>query len=532
MGCTPSKDVIASSSDCPTEIMFSNNANKEVNSGSAIPEKAPEKELKRYGCIGSQSDDDELLCSDNRNYGSELPTEENCKELAMDLVRKGDNRGAIKYYQNFLSNGVDQTIENDNICGKIGAIYYKTGFFSEAHLYFEKGLAISERVHGTRGHPAVADRMVSVAESLDAMKKYDQALRMYQKAFEIRKNIYGRGHEATMSVQTDIAWTLRNLKRFKEAIDCFVEVLVVQTVLTTYNADVVTTYSYLGKLHLENGDHRRSLLSCEKALSMSQFVSGNESEETATCYFNLGRVLYESGAYKGSIENYEKSLVIRKSLLGDSHPKIAVTYYHIGMALDKDGDVDEALTCMMKAVEIEDQCPSIAEEVNRFNKIASLYVHDKSDYERALFYFFKALDCFLEEKQREGDPNLRLLCAHKYETIALMHVMKKNYDDAVTNYRKALTIRNLVQSYEHEDTRRCCDNIGEVLVRAGNYDMALFYIATVKDIRENSQNPLFTKLYHSYKAMENVYRLKGDIERSNEYLMKAEKLQTSQQSRS
>ena len=305
MGCTPSKDVIASSSDCPTEIMFSNNANKEVNSGSAIPEKAPEKELKRYGCIGSQSDDDELLCSDNRNYGSELPTEENCKELAMDLVRKGDNRGAIKYYQNFLSNGVDQTIENDNICGKIGAIYYKTGFFSEAHLYFEKGLAISERVHGTRGHPAVADRMVSVAESLDAMKKYDQALRMYQKAFEIRKNIYGRGHEATMSVQTDIAWTLRNLKRFKEAIDCFVEVLVVQTVLTTYNADVVTTYSYLGKLHLENGDHRRSLLSCEKALSMSQFVSGNESEETATCYFNLGRVLYESDAYKCPIEKYD-----------------------------------------------------------------------------------------------------------------------------------------------------------------------------------------------------------------------------------
>jgi hypothetical protein len=81
MGCTPSKDVIASSSDCPTEIMFSNNANKEVNSGSAIPEKAPEKELKRYGCIGSQSD--ELLCSDNRNYGSELPTEENCKELVV-----------------------------------------------------------------------------------------------------------------------------------------------------------------------------------------------------------------------------------------------------------------------------------------------------------------------------------------------------------------------------------------------------------------------------------------------------------------
>jgi len=51
----------------------------------------------------------------------------------------------------------------------------------------------------------------------------------------------------------------------------------------------------------------------------------------------------------------------------DSHPKIAVTYHHIGMALDKqDGDADEALTCMLKSVEIEDQCPSIAEEVTHY----------------------------------------------------------------------------------------------------------------------------------------------------------------------
>jgi len=112
----------------------------------------------------------------------------------------------------------------------------------------------------------------------------------------------------------------------------------------------------------------------------SQSVSGKESQETVICYFNLGRVLYEPGAYKRSIENNQKSLVIRESILGDFHPKITVTCHHIGMALDKDGDVDEALTCVMKSVEIEqNQCPSIAEEVNHCNKIASLYVQDRSD---------------------------------------------------------------------------------------------------------------------------------------------------------
>jgi len=35
----------------------------------------------------------------------------------------------------------------------------------------------------------------------------------------------------------------------------------------------------------------------------------------------------------------------------------------------------------------------------------------------------------LEEKQGEGDTKLRVLCAYKYETIALMHAMKKNYDE-------------------------------------------------------------------------------------------------------
>jgi len=90
-------------------------------------------------------------------------------------------------------------------------------------------------------------------------------------------------------------------------------------------------------------------------------VAKCQSQETANCYFNFSRFLYESVAYERSIENNEKSLVRRESILGDSHPKIAVTYHHIGMALDtKDGGVNEALTCMMKSVEREDQCPSIA----------------------------------------------------------------------------------------------------------------------------------------------------------------------------
>jgi len=144
----------------------------------------------------------------------------------------------------------------------------------------------------------------------------------------------------------------------------------------------------------------------------------------------LGRVLYDSGAYERYIENNRKSLVIRESILRDSHPKIDVTYHHIGMALDKDGDADEALTCMMKSVEIEDQCPSIAEEVNHCNKINSLYVQEsKSNYERALFFLLKALDCFLKEKLSEGDTKLHVLCVHEYKAITLMNSMKKYNDE-------------------------------------------------------------------------------------------------------
>ena len=47
---------------------------------------------------------------------------------------------------------------------------------------------------------------------------------------------------------------------------------------------------------------------------------------------------------------------------------------------------------MMKSVEIEDQCPIIAEEVNHYNKIASLHVQENCAYERALFFLLKALD--------------------------------------------------------------------------------------------------------------------------------------------
>jgi len=93
-----------------------------------------------------------------------------------------------------------------------------------------------------------------------------------------------------------------------------------------------------------------------KELCGRRKMSGNETEVTATRCFNLDRFLYESGAYKRPIEIYDKNLVIREVIHGDSHPKIADTSYHTVMALDKDGVVNEALACMMKAVELEDQC--------------------------------------------------------------------------------------------------------------------------------------------------------------------------------
>jgi hypothetical protein len=51
------------------------------------------------------------------------------------------------------------------------------------------------------------------------------------------------------------------------------------------------------------------------------------------------------------------------------------------MALDKDGDVNEALTCMMKecmmqAAELEDQCHITATEVNYGYMIVLEHVHD------------------------------------------------------------------------------------------------------------------------------------------------------------
>lgn len=82
------------------------------------------------------------------------------------------------------------------------------------------------------------------------------------------------------------------------------------------------------------------------------------------------------------------------------------------MALDKNGVVNEALTCMMKAVELEDQCHGTAAEANYRNKIASLYVHDKSDHEQVLYSLLKALDFVLEEKQTGGDTNLKIKQSH------------------------------------------------------------------------------------------------------------------------
>lgn len=446
------------------------------------------------------------------------------EEDALLLVNLKNYDGAIDIYLEILSKYPQNSISNFDyarICTNLGDLYFIKGDFQNALKYYRRELGINEESHESYDEPTIADSLMRIAKTVSATQQYSYALKLFQKAFDIRKKVYGIEHAKTIETQLDIAWTYKYAGMYELSLAQFYGSLgVQQKVYGMCHEELITTYASLGKVLLEHGDFDQALTCCGKALDISREIHGNESSHTASAYFNLGRIYFERGDCDKAIQSLEKSLVIRKSVFGDTHPKVAISFFHLGIALDKKGDVYDSLQCMKKAISIDEQTSMENEAAEKCSKIASMWAYQKGDYDTALDFLLKSLNLTMKKKKEATyqDTELDLQLAHRCETIAMVYLLKNNYDMAVNFYRRAYTIRCPIQGSSHKDVLRCCKSIGDVLLRIKNYDLALFYFGTALDIELKLKAVDRKIILHDYKRMERAFRLKGDEENANRYL--------------
>jgi DNA-binding NarL/FixJ family response regulator len=178
--------------------------------------------------------------------------------------------------------------------------------------------------------------------------------------------------------------------------------------------------------------------------SLKKEIAGTENpEELANL---LHQLVWELSYYnpEESIEPAQRALNLSLEL-GDSS-LIATSYNRIGLVHDYAGNFDLAENNYKKAYEIQLSYAGEESTDGLMNNLASVYYYT-GRYEESMDFYLKSLK-IRESKRNSSDPKSLKNIAQSYNNIALLLKRQKNYEGAISYYKKSLIIKEELQDVE------------------------------------------------------------------------------------
>jgi len=300
--------------------------------------------------------------------------------------------------------------ENQKIAlHQMGILLQGFGQFDEALKYYQKSLAIKEKIGDIKG---VAKSLHQVGSIYQEKGDYDAALGQYQRALKTFEDI-GDIKNAALSL-----WGI-------------------------------------GNVYLNKGDYDNALEQYQKALETFEKIG--DIKNVAGCLHQVGRIYEEKGDYDAALEQYQKSLEIKEKI-GDISG-VAKSLHQVGMIYQKKGDYEVALEQYQKALKTFEEIGDIKNVASALHQVGRIY-QEKGEYDAALGQYRKAL----EIKEKIGDLPGRAISLGQ---MGKLYIEREDYPTALSLCLQSLAIFQKLGSPNAEIVMGYIARIREKIGEAG-----------------------------------------------------------------
>ena len=211
---------------------------------------------------------------------------ESVEEALLEEADRLNNAGypeLLLAWQPHLRAVIEAAWEGENptfggLCNTLGFHLWMIGDFAGAFLYYERALAIREKLLGPE-HPDTAQSLNNLGALLRAQSDLAGARPYYERALAIGEKVLGPEHP-----------------------------------------DTATSLANLGVLLRAQGDLTGARPYIEQALAIREKLLGPEHPDTARSLNSLGILLQDQGDLGGARPYYEQALAIWEKRLGPNHP--------------------------------------------------------------------------------------------------------------------------------------------------------------------------------------------------------------------
>jgi len=301
----------------------------------------------------------------------------------------------------------------------------------------EKAIAQSEGKSVLDSIKALAYHKLAVAHYY-AFEDDEAAIQFWQKALDIREDIFPTDHFDIIKGYRNIGTSLFNLKRYDQSNEYLKKSLDLH--LSKNSVDSVLlgrTYKDLAYTALDQEDFNKAFGYLNGAKKLYEDIFQNEPWELVDIYESLFD-FYQKNENGDKMFFYSKRIIDSYEGIEDLYEEdsiyIAGAYNNLGLALEKN-----------------------------------------NEYERSISSYLRSIQLY-KENNKNRDAELGMV----YANVALPLLSLRKYDDALSNIEQAISLAK--NSGDNPFMAKCIDNKAEILLSKGQPDEALVSIQKAEKI--------------------------------------------------
>jgi serine/threonine protein kinase/tetratricopeptide (TPR) repeat protein len=276
---------------------------------------------------------------------------------AMGLLMSlnGDEDGAREVLDQVLKISRSSFGPNDTLVSDVllfsGNLHFNAGDREVAGREWEEAVSIRRAAYGP-DHQQYAFAITNLARYLRASKRLDESAELLSRAIEIFERTYGPDHPALAHTLAARGSTLRAMEDFDDSVVHFQRaVAIIEEQFDPDHPDLSWIKRGLTRTYLRNDDFEAAVTTAREALRTSRTVWGETHLETARNLSLLGFAEYRLERYPDAREAFQASLEIRRESLDPSHPGVAITWYNLACLSALEGDTEQALGELRRALD-------------------------------------------------------------------------------------------------------------------------------------------------------------------------------------
>ncbi|WP_420629657.1 FxSxx-COOH system tetratricopeptide repeat protein [Candidatus Leptofilum sp.] len=389
--------------------------------------------------------------------------------------------------------------------------------YDAAKPYFERGLAISEKVLGT-DHPHTNICLIALGKLLMANGEFDMARPYFERALTFFEKAMGGDHPNTATSLNILGSLLLETGKYEAAKPYYERALAIrEEIMGANHPETASSLRSLGSYFMNIGEYEAARPYYERALAIRKEIMGANHPETASSLNSLGVLLFTKGEYEEARKYFERALAIEEEVMGVNHPGTATNLDNLGSLFEKIGDYATARLYFERTLAIREEALGVnhLDTATSLNNLGHLfwttrdYAASKPYFERAHAIYHKVLGA--------DHPDT----ATSLNNLGSLFLRTGDYEEAKSNLERAHAIYHKVLGADHPETALCLNNLGALFRKTGESRTAGLYLERALAIFEKALGADHPNTALPLNNLGLLFLKTGDYREARSYLERA-----------